>query len=152
MGRGFTSGGQEVGCAFSEPVCTIHIESLPLVSKDKRSCFSQGEGPVYSCLLIACLPSRSGTLYMFPFPPPRLHVLLPSRSLQPWPKPCIGCDSGSFWMPPGWRGVFPPPPAPVPLWDHHLCQYPWIQVSMLPGHYAVVTWLIGIDEQVGRAC
>ena len=35
-------------------------ESLPLVLKDKRSCFSQGS--LYSCLLTACLPSGSGML------------------------------------------------------------------------------------------
>ena len=46
MGRGFTSGGQELGSVFSGTVCKIqaskrYIESLPLVLKDK--CFSQGE-------------------------------------------------------------------------------------------------------------
>ena len=48
MGRGFTSGGQESGSVFSAVVCKIqdskrYIESLPLVLKDKRSCFSQSE-------------------------------------------------------------------------------------------------------------
>ena len=48
MGRGFTSGGQESGSVFSAAVCKIqaskhYIKSLPLVTKDKRSCFSQGE-------------------------------------------------------------------------------------------------------------
>ena len=48
MGRGFTSGGQESGSVFSAAVCKMqaskrYIKSLPLVSKDKRSCFSQGE-------------------------------------------------------------------------------------------------------------
>ena len=48
MGRGFTSGGQESGSVFSASMCIIqaskrYIESLPLVLKDKRSCFSQGE-------------------------------------------------------------------------------------------------------------
>ena len=48
MGRGFTSGGQESGSVFSAAVCKIqaskrYIKSLPLVLKDKRSCFSQGE-------------------------------------------------------------------------------------------------------------
>ena len=48
MGPGFTSGGQESGSVFSTAVCKIqaskrYIESLPLVPKDKRSCFSQGE-------------------------------------------------------------------------------------------------------------
>ena len=45
---GFTSRGQELGSVFSAAVCKIqagerYIESLPLVLKDKRSCFSQGE-------------------------------------------------------------------------------------------------------------
>ena len=48
MGRGFTSGGQESGSVFSAALCKIqaskhYIESLPLVLKDKGSCFSQGE-------------------------------------------------------------------------------------------------------------
>ena len=48
MGCGFTSRGQELGSVFSAAVCTIHaskchVESLPLVPKDRRSCFSQGE-------------------------------------------------------------------------------------------------------------
>ena len=48
MGRGFSSRGQESGSVFSAAVCKIqaskrYIESLPLVPKDKRSCFSQGE-------------------------------------------------------------------------------------------------------------
>ena len=37
-------------------------ESLPLVPKDETSCFSQGESPLYSCLLIAHLPSEVGPL------------------------------------------------------------------------------------------
>ena len=48
-GHGYTSGGQELGFVFSAAVCKTqaskrYIESLPLVLKDKRSCFSQGEG------------------------------------------------------------------------------------------------------------
>ena len=48
MGRGFTSGGQKSVSGFSAAACEIqaikrYIESLPLVLKDKRSCFSQGE-------------------------------------------------------------------------------------------------------------
>ena len=48
MGHGFISGGQELGSVFSAAVCKIqaskrYIESLPLVPKGKRSCFSQGE-------------------------------------------------------------------------------------------------------------
>ena len=42
MGRGFTSGEQELGSAFSAAVCKIqaskrYIESLPLVTKDKEA-------------------------------------------------------------------------------------------------------------------
>ena len=48
MGRGFTSGGQKSVSGFSAAACKIqaskrYIESLPLVPKDKRSWFSQGE-------------------------------------------------------------------------------------------------------------
>ena len=48
MGRSFTSGGHELGSLFIAAVCKIqaskhYIKSLPLVPKDKRSCFSQGE-------------------------------------------------------------------------------------------------------------
>ena len=48
MGRGFTSGGQESESVFSASVCIIQaskrcVESLPLVLKGRRSCFSQGE-------------------------------------------------------------------------------------------------------------
>ena len=48
MGHGFTSGGEESGSVFSAAVCKIqaskcYIKSLPLVPKDKRSCFSQVE-------------------------------------------------------------------------------------------------------------
>ena len=48
MGRGFTSGGLELVSVFSAAVCKIqaserYIESLPLVLKDRRSYFSQGE-------------------------------------------------------------------------------------------------------------
>ena len=48
MGRGFTSGGQESGSVFSASVCIIqaskrYVESLLLVLKDRRSCFSQDE-------------------------------------------------------------------------------------------------------------
>ena len=48
MGRGFTCGGQESRSVFSTAVCIIqaskcYVESLPLVLKDKRSCFSKGE-------------------------------------------------------------------------------------------------------------
>ena len=48
MGRGFTSGGQKSVSGFSAAAYKIqaskcYIESLPLVLKDKRSCFTQGE-------------------------------------------------------------------------------------------------------------
>ena len=48
MGRGFTSGGQESRSVFSTSMCIIqaskrYVESLPLVLKDKKSCFSQDE-------------------------------------------------------------------------------------------------------------
>ena len=48
MGRGFTSGGQKSVYEFSPAACKIqaskcYIESLPLVLKGKRRCFSQGE-------------------------------------------------------------------------------------------------------------
>ena len=48
MWRVFTSGGQELGCVFGAAVCKLqvrkcYIESLPLVPKDKRGCFSQSE-------------------------------------------------------------------------------------------------------------
>ena len=48
VGRGFSSGGQELRSVFSAAVCKIqaikhYVRSLPLVLKDKRSCFSQGE-------------------------------------------------------------------------------------------------------------
>ena len=47
-GRGLTSRGQESVSVFSVAVCKIqaskrYMQSLPLVQKDKRSCFSQGE-------------------------------------------------------------------------------------------------------------
>ena len=65
MGRGLTSGGQESGSVFSAAVCKIqaskrYIESLPLVPKDERSCFSQGERAAGH--MIAHLPSGSRTL------------------------------------------------------------------------------------------
>ena len=43
MGRGFTSGGQELGCVFDAVVCKIQARQQYVVPKDKRSCFSQGE-------------------------------------------------------------------------------------------------------------
>ena len=64
------------------------------------------------------------------------------RSFQPGSKSCFGCDSGGIWVPPWGGGILPSPPASVPLWDCHLCQYPRIQVSVLPGHYTIVTWLV----------
>ena len=48
MGHGFTSKGQDLGSMFNAAVCKIqaskrYIGSLPLVLKDERSSFSQGE-------------------------------------------------------------------------------------------------------------
>ena len=48
MGRGFTSRGQDLGSVFSAAVGKIqaskcYVESVPLVLKDKRDWFSQGE-------------------------------------------------------------------------------------------------------------
>ena len=45
MGRGFTSGGLESVSVFSAAVRASerYVESLPLVLKDRRSYFSQGE-------------------------------------------------------------------------------------------------------------
>ena len=65
MGCGFTSGGQE--SVFSAAVCKIqeskhYIESLPSVPKDKQASSLKVKGPLYSCLLITHLPSRSRTL------------------------------------------------------------------------------------------
>ena len=63
MGCGFTSRWQELGSVFSTVVCKIqasehYIESLPLVPKDKKkAAFVKVKGPLYSFLLISCLPS-----------------------------------------------------------------------------------------------
>ena len=48
MGCGFSCGGQELESVFSAAMCIIQAskhygESLILVLKDRRSCFSQGE-------------------------------------------------------------------------------------------------------------
>ena len=48
MGCGFTSGGQESGSVLSTAMCKIqaskrYVESLQLMLKNKRSCFSKGE-------------------------------------------------------------------------------------------------------------
>ena len=43
MGRGFTSGGQKSGAVRKIQASKRYVESLPLVLKDERSCFSQGE-------------------------------------------------------------------------------------------------------------
>ena len=63
MGRGFTSGGQESGSVFSTAVCIIqaskrYVQSLPLVLKDKRSWFSQGERFAVQLLLERVLALR----------------------------------------------------------------------------------------------
>ena len=60
MGRGFTSGGQELECVFSAVVHKIqprkcYIEFLPLVLKDKEAASLKVKGLLYSCLFIAHL-------------------------------------------------------------------------------------------------
>ena len=67
MGRGFTSGGQELGSMFGAAICQIqaskhYIDSFLLVLKDGRSCFSQSERFSVQLPLIACMPSRSRKL------------------------------------------------------------------------------------------
>ena len=67
MGRGFTSGGQKSGSVFSAAVCEIqaskrYIESLQLVLKDKRGCFSQSEGLLYSSSWSWIYPPEVGHL------------------------------------------------------------------------------------------
>ena len=67
MGRGFTSGGQESGSVFSASVCIIqaskrYVESLLLVLKDRRSCFSQDERFAVQLPLERPLASGSRTL------------------------------------------------------------------------------------------
>ena len=42
MGGGFTSGGQELG-SYKIQASKRYIESLPLVLKDEKGCFSQSE-------------------------------------------------------------------------------------------------------------
>ena len=64
-GHGFSSRGQESGSMLSAVMCKIqtskhYIKSLPLVPKDNASL--KVKDPLYSRLLIACLPSRSRTL------------------------------------------------------------------------------------------
>ena len=59
-GRGFTSGGQKSVSGFSAAACKIqgskyYIESLPLVVKYKRSCFSQGERSIYTPKVVSLL-------------------------------------------------------------------------------------------------
>ena len=68
MGRGFPSGVQELGSVLSAALYKIrtsecYVESLPLVVKDKRSCFGlHSEGLAVQLHLIACLPSGSRML------------------------------------------------------------------------------------------
>ena len=62
IGRGFTSGGQESVSVFSAAMCKLqaskcYVESLPLVLKDKEPVSHKVKGSLYSCLLIARLPS-----------------------------------------------------------------------------------------------
>ena len=70
MGRGFTSGRQELGSMFSAAVCKIqaskcYIESLPLVLKDRKAAsltVNLVKASLYSCLLTVHLPSGSEML------------------------------------------------------------------------------------------
>ena len=67
MGRGFTSGGQKSGSVFSAAMCKLqaskrYVESLPLVLKDEEPVSLKVKGSLYSCLLIARLPSGSRML------------------------------------------------------------------------------------------
>ena len=60
VGCGFTSGGQKSVSVFSAAVCKIqaskrYIKSLPLVLKDKRSCFSQSEKSAALDALSLCM-------------------------------------------------------------------------------------------------
>ena len=69
MGRGFTSGGQESESVFSASVCIIQaskrcVESLPLVLKDRRSCFSQGERFAVQLPLERALTLRKWDAYL----------------------------------------------------------------------------------------
>ena len=58
---GFTSERVCVQCS-SVQITSKDKEALPLVLKDTRSCFSQGEGSLYSRLLITRFPSKSRIL------------------------------------------------------------------------------------------
>ena len=67
MGHGFASWGQELVFAFGAVVYKLqtrksYIESLPLVLKVKEAGSLKVKVPLYSCLLIVCLPSGSRTL------------------------------------------------------------------------------------------
>ena len=67
MGRGFTSKGQKLRPVFSAAVCKIqdskrYVESLPLVLKDKGSCFSQGERSAVQLPLDRTFVLRNRTL------------------------------------------------------------------------------------------
>ena len=64
MGRGFTSGGQELECAVAHKIQPRkrYIELLPIVLKDKEAASLKVKGPLHSCLLTAHLPSGSRTL------------------------------------------------------------------------------------------
>ena len=59
-GRGFTLEGNTIGL-HSVQLCTGK-ESLPLVQEGKKATSLKVKGPLYRCLLITCLPSRSRTL------------------------------------------------------------------------------------------
>ena len=60
MGRGFISREKESGSVFGVVMAKkCYIESLPSVLKDKEAASLKVKGPLYSCLLIARLPSGS---------------------------------------------------------------------------------------------
>ena len=57
-----TSKGKSLGLCLA--VCKIeaserYIQSLPVVLKDKKAASLKANGPLYSCLFIICLTSRS---------------------------------------------------------------------------------------------
>ena len=64
MGRGLTSGGQESWCAFGAVVCKIQARKhyIKYFQKIKEAASLKVKCPLYSWLLVACLPSGSRTL------------------------------------------------------------------------------------------
>ena len=65
MGHGFTSGGQESGSVFSAAVCKIQASKRVLTisaEKIREAASLKVKSRLYSCHLIAHLPSGSWTL------------------------------------------------------------------------------------------